>query len=223
MRRAFLFLLLFLPVVTSSSCRKSEREVAPPPRSEKERLPEITQERVDLWIRVAADVGEYVRKFSLENEDVVERRSLMLIVHGSPRAQIAYSRIFERAGMTTEEFWNILSEMKRVKKYLAIKEEEKLQREKLDELIQAGWEEIEALERLEKEGGRSGGSKETIEAMKGKIREFEALKSDITPESVGVDREMIALWLKNRERFEKALSAMWKGRKRAEPDLFTHF
>ena len=208
-----LIVLLTIPVflVLLNGCQKQEEVVVEKAPEKKEKpLPVISQERIDVWIEVAGKIGKYIEKFSLEGEDVSEKRSLTMLSHSSQRTQVAFSKIFKDAGMSIKEFWNIMREVKKVRKYFGIKEEEELQARELDKIIAAGREEVE---RLKREMGEDV-SMDTILAMEEKIREFEEFKGNISPVSVGVKAELIALWEVNGERINKAISAMWQVRER---------
>ncbi len=80
----------------------------------------------------------------------------------------------------------------------------------MDKIIAAGREEVE---RLKREMGEDV-SMDTILAMEEKIREFEEFKGNISPVSVGVKAELIALWENNGEKFNEAISDMWQVRER---------
>jgi len=196
---------------TVNACHKQEEVVVEKaPEKEERPLPEISQQRIDVWLKVAGEIGDYIRKFSLEGEDVSEKRSLTMLSHSSQRTQVAFGKIFEDAGMSMKEFWNIMKEMKKVSKYFEIKEEEGRQIRELNEIIAAGREEIERLKREMVDGDTT----DTILAIQEKIREFEEFKGNISPVSVGVKTEMIALWENNDERINKAISEMWKVREK---------
>ena len=194
-----------------NACQKQEEVVVEKALEKKEKpLPEISQARVDVWLKVAEEIGKYIRKFSLEGEDVSEKRSLTMLSHSSQRTQVAFSKIFKDAQMEIKEFWNIMREVKKVRKYFDIKKEEKQQAIELDAIIVAGRQEIE---RLKREMGEDE-SMDTILAMEEKIREFEEFKGNISPVSVGVKAELIALWENNGEKINKAISGMWQVRER---------
>lgn len=202
--------LLFSLAFSSAACQKEEEKVVAVVIKEEKQLPPISQERIDVWVKVAGEIGEYIRKFSLEGEDVSEKRSLTMLSHSSQRTQVAFSKIFEKAHMGSDEFWNIKKEMERIKKYFDIKIEEKQQAKDLDVIIAAGREEIA---RLRREMGDND-SMDTIQAMQDKIREFEEFKGNISPVSVGVKKELISLWENNGDRINEAISDMWKVRER---------
>lgn len=215
----FSVLLLF-----TASCEEVEEKPQPKVRKEqKAPLPEITLDRIDLWVELTGELGDFIRRFSLENEEVSNRRELMMLVHSSSRTQLAYTGIFDEAGMTSREFWNILKEMKMVRKYMDIKREEELHNKQLDALISAGMEEIELLKKRLKQGEPPADADETIRSMEAKIREFEELKGNVKPESVGISHDMIDLWKRNSGRIEGAISDMWKVKEKREADIFTHF
>jgi len=210
-RNLTVLLLASFFLLTTNACQRQEEGLVAKSTEKKEKpLPQITQERIDIWIKVAGEIGEYIRKFSLEGEDVSEKRSLTMLSHSSQRTQVAYGKIFEDARLSSDEFWNIMKEMKRVRQYFEIKEEEEQQVRDLNELIATGKEEIETLKR---ERGEDK-SMETILAMEEKIREFEGFKGDISPASVGIRADLILLWKNNGDRINKAISDMWKVRER---------
>ena len=211
--RNLLLLLFAFLAFTSVSCQKEEEKPAPPPKKVEEPLPAVTQERVDLWLKVSGELGRFVRKFSLEKENVTEKRTLMILVHGSARTQGAYSQIFDAAGIKTKEFWNILDVMEKSKKYLEIKEEEKVQNANIDEFVAAGKAEAALLKKelaAEESQAERKALEETLSSMEKKMNEFISMKGNITPASVGIEEEMIALWLANKTKMEAALAAMWK-------------
>ncbi|MBE9536724.1 MAG: hypothetical protein IMF07_06040 [Proteobacteria bacterium] len=211
MRNLIALLLIPFFLLTINACQKQEEVVVAKLVEKKEKpLPEISQARVDVWLKVTEDIGKYIRKFSLEGEDVSEKRGLTMLSHSSQRTQVAFSKIFKDAGMEIKEFWNIMREVKKLRKYSDIKKEEKRQARDLDELIAAGREEIERLKREMGEDVSMG----TILAMEEKIREFEEFKGNISPVSVGVKAELIVLWESNGEKINKAISDMWKVRER---------
>lgn len=194
-----------------NACQKEEAKVVETATEKKEEiLPEISQERIDIWLGVTGKIGDYIRKFSLEGEDVSEKRSLTMLSHSSQRTQVAFSKIFKGSGMSIKEFWKIMSEVKKVRKFFDIKKEEKQQAKDLDQIIVAGKEEIE---RLKREMGDNE-SMDTILAMQEKIREFEEFKGNISPVSVGVKAELVTLWENNGEKINNAISDMWKVRDR---------
>jgi hypothetical protein len=209
--RLISLLLVSFFLLTINACQKQEEVVVDKLIEKKEKpLPEISQQRIDVWLKVTEEIGKYIRKFSLEGEEVSEKRSLTMLSHSSQRTQVAFSKIFKDARMEIREFWNIMREVKKVRKYFDIKKEENQQAIELDAIIAAGRQEIE---RLKREMGEDE-SMDTILAMEEKIREFEEFKGNISPVSVGVKAELIALWEVNGERINKAISAMWQVRER---------
>lgn len=214
----FFILLIFTPLFLASCQKEAEKSASVAKKPEKP-LPPINQERLSLWIQVAGDIGAYIRKVSLKEEEVYEKRTLVMIAHSSARTELEYSKIFEDRGMTAKEFWHIVDEMDRIQKYEDIKKEELEQAKELDRLINSGVDEIKVLQkRLEKE--KSDEKKksiiETIESMENKINEFRDYKANISPESVKIDSSLIKLWNENKEKYETALAAMWK-RNSTEP------
>lgn len=208
-----LFLCLLLIPLFLVSCQKTEEKPLPIAKKPEKPLPPVTQERLSLWFEVAGDIGKYIRKVSLKEEEVYEKRTLVMIVHSSARTELEYSKIFEERGMTPNEFWHIIDEMDRVRKYIDIKKEEIQQAKELDTLINSGADEVKLLrEKMENE--KSAEKKkvieETIKAMKEKMDEFRSLKSNISPEEVNVDPLLIKLWQVNREKYKTVLAAMWK-------------
>ncbi len=222
-----LFIVLAFFAFTAASCQKEEEKTPPPPRKVAEPLPAVSQDRIDFWLKVSADLGKYIRKFSLEKENVTEKRTLMILVHGSARTQSAYSQIFDEAGMKTREFWNILDMMEKSKKYLEIKDEEKVQNASIDEFVAAGGAEAELLKKelaAEKSPDERMALEETLSSMEKKMNEFLAMKGNITPAAVGIEEEMIALWLANREKMENAPDSMWKvGDASQQRETYEHF
>lgn len=211
MHRLISLLLISFFLLTINACQKQEEVVVAKLVEEKEKpLPEISQARVDVWLKVTEEIGKYIRKFSLEGEEVSEKRSLTMLSHSSQRTQVAFSKIFKDAQMEIKEFWNIMREVKKVRKYFDIKKEESQQAIELDAIITAGRQEIE---RLKREMGEDE-SMDTILAMEEKIREFEEFKGNISPVSVGIKVELIALWENNGEKINKAISGMWQVRER---------
>ena len=211
MRNLIALLLIPFFLLTMNACQKQEEVVVEKALEKKEKpLPEISQARVDVWLKVTEEIGKYIRKFSLEGEDVSEKRSLTMLSHSSQRTQVAFSKIFKDAQMEIKEFWNIMREVKKVRKYFDIKKEESQQAIELDAIIAAGRQEIE---RLKREMGEDE-SMDTILAMEEKIREFEEFKGNISPVSVGVKAELIVLWENNGEKINKAISGMWQVRER---------
>jgi len=219
----FLLLILFL-AFNADSCSKKKEEKAKAEKKEEVLIPPLSQPRIELWFGVAERVGEFIRKFSLENEEADEKRELMILAHSSVRTQTAYGKIFKDMGMSVEEFWKVMDELKKVKKYFRIKEDESVQNKDLHALIEAGREEIAALKlKMERMGiSEKSSAEETIKTMEAKIDEFQSMKGNIKPESVGINDDLIALWKKNGNKFEEAFSSMWKVKvKREENDA--HF
>ena len=210
-----------------AACQKEEEKPPPPPKKAETPLPAVTQERIDLWVKISEDLGRFIRKFSLEKENITEKRELMILVHGSPRIQGAYGRLFESAGMDTREFWNVLDVMKKCKKYLEIKAEEKVQNANIDDFIAAGRSEVDLLKKklsAEESSFEREKMEETIVSMEKKMAEFDSMKGKLTPASVGIGDDMLTLWHANREKFEKALDRMWKiGDPSAKKEPFKHF
>lgn len=213
LRRLFFFFFAAFFLFTTISCQKREEKTAEPPRKIAEQLPEISQERIDLWFDTADRLAAYIRKYSLPDEGVADKRDLMMLVHGSSRTQIAYKQIFDETGISTKEFWNILDEMFRAKKYLALKDEEKKQNAELDALVRAGKKELAGLKERESKQKSEHDKKmlmEIREKIEKQIEEFSELKGDMSPEDFGISRSLIELWEKNKVKFEKVLAGMWK-------------
>lgn len=220
----FLFVVLILSSI--SACQKEEKAAAPTPKVVVEPLPPITQKRIDLWIDVTGRLAEYIKRFALKVEEVSDKRELMMLVHGSSRTQLAYSELFDETDMNTKEFWNILKEMKRVKKYLEIKKDEEDQNLNLKNLIDAGLDEIELLNKkidIESSIEKKVPLKKSVAAIKAKIKEFEEFKGSISSESVGVGDELLELWVNNNVKYENALAAMWKLDPDKELEPYRHF
>ena len=208
-------ILVFLLLIPFSliSCAKVEEKPLPVVKKPEKQLPPMSQERLSLWIQVAGDIGEYIRKVSLKEEEVYEKRTLVMIAHSSARTQLEYSNIFDKRGMTAKEFWNIVDEMERAQKYFDIKKEEHDQAKELDSLINSGVDEIKVLQ-LELKKVKSEEQKklieDTIKAMEIKIDEFRGFKANLSPDSVKIDPDLLKLWKENKENFETALRSMWK-------------
>ena len=206
---AVLFILLSLALI---SCEKEE-EVKTSPAVVKAPLPQITAERLQLWFRIAPQIGSYIRKFALEGEAVNDKRDLLMLAHSSARTQMAYSEIFDSNSMSTSEFWNIINEIERVKKYLLLKHEESTQNVRIDELIKAGEEEMESMRSkaasniAEEKKSRINAS---IREMELKMVELRELKGNLTPASVHIDETVMALAKENINEYEKVVAAMWK-------------
>ncbi|MDH3974992.1 MAG: hypothetical protein OEV42_11995 [Deltaproteobacteria bacterium] len=203
---------LFIPVFFTS-CKKAEEKPAPAVKKPEKPFPPITEERLSLWIDVAGDIGAYIRKVSLREEEVYEKRTLVMIAHSSARTELEYSNIFKKRGMTAREFWNIVDEMDKVRKYLDIKKEELEQAKELDRLINSGIDEVKALQKTlenEKSLERKKSIAKTVRAMKEKISEFRSYKANISPEAVKIDPFLLNLWKNYKQKYETALAAMWK-------------
>ena len=206
-----LFLVLFS--FTLSACQKEEISEVAPAKIVEEPLPEITAERIDLWVLVAADLSHYIRRFALEGESVTIRRDVLMLAHSSPRTQLAYRKLFEKSGMQMREFWNIIDEAERVKKYLLLKHEESTQNVRIDILVKAGIEELNSIRQdasAEKSEEKKTRLNATIKAMELKIDELRDLKGGLTPDAVGIDEKVMALIQTNMDVYEKALAAIWK-------------
>lgn len=220
----FLFVLFTFSLI--SACQKEDKKVAPKPEIVVEPLPPITQKRIDLWIDKSGELAEYIKRFALKVEEVSDKRELMMLVHGSSRTQLAYSEIFDKADMDTKEFWNILQEMKKAKKYLEIKKDEEEQNLNIKELIEAGRAEITILNKKKDEENspeKRLSLEKSISAIKAKIAEFEELSGDISAKSVGIEDELLRLWNDNKVDYEKALESMWKLGPEKEFEPYRHF
>ncbi|MDT8316867.1 MAG: hypothetical protein RQ824_02610 [bacterium] len=212
LRRFSLTILFLLFSFTLISCQKEEKVVTKPLIAE-DPLPEITADRLQLWFSIAPQLGHYIRKFALEGEAVNDKRDLLMLAHSSARTQMAYSEIFESNSMPTREFWNIIDEMERVKKYSLLKHEEKTQNVRIDDLIKAGIEELDSIrKKAESEISEEKRNRlnATVKAMELEIEELRELRGDLTPESVGIDEKTMTLAKANMDSYEKALAALWK-------------
>lgn len=210
-RKGLILLIVPLFLWTAPGCQKAEEEPSVVVKKEEAPLPELSQERIDLWFTLAAEISRYIRKFSLDDEDVRDKRDLMMLAHSSSRSQYAYSEIFKEAGMSTAEFWSILDEMQDVEKYTKIKNEEAAQNTQLDALIESGEKELTILKKQQ----QSDNLIKTIADMEVKLDEFRSLRGNVSPESVGVSEMAISLWKANKDKIDEALFAMWKISKHA--------
>ena len=213
LRGLFLIFFLVLFSFTLSACQKEEISEVAPVKIVEEPLPEITAERIDLWVQVAADLSHYIRRFALEGESVTIRRDVLMLAHSSPRTQLAYRKLFEKSGMQMREFWNIIDEAERVKKYLLLKHEESTQNVRIDILVKAGIEELDSIRKDaadEKFEEKKTHLNATIKAMEIKIDELKDLKGNLTPDAVGIDEKVMALIQTHMDVYEKALAAIWK-------------
>ena len=208
-------ILIFLLLIPFSliSCEKVEEKPLPVVKKTEKPLPPLSQERLSLWTQVAGDIGAYIRKVSLKEEEVYEKRTLVMIAHSSARTQLEYSSIFDKRGMSAKEFWRIVDEMERAQKYFDIKKEEHDQAKELDSLINSGVDEIKVLQReLKKEKSEKKKKiiEDTIKTMEIKIDEFRGFKANLSPDAVKVDPNLLKLWNENKESFETAYRSMWK-------------
>jgi hypothetical protein len=213
LRSLSLGLLLILFSFTLISCQKEEITEVVPAKIVKKPLPEITSDRLELWFNIAPQLGRYIRKFALDGEAVTDKRDLLMLAHSSARTQMAYSEIFDTNSMPTREFWNIIDEAERVKKFFLLKHEETTQNVRIDALIEAGIEELDSIrkdvahEKIEDKKVRMNA---TIKAMELEIDELRDLKGNLTPDSVGIDKEVMALIQSRMGSYEKALAVIWK-------------
>lgn len=214
--RILLFLLLSFVVVTA--CGKKEEAPVKSATKQEKPLPQLSQERVDLWLGIVHELKDYIRRFSLDDEKIVDKRDLMFLAHGSERTWFAYEKLFDDAGMSTKEFWNIKKKLEDAQKFLALKEKELDDNKRLDELIKAGREELEGLKaELASESADvdQDGLKKIIADIESQIEEFEMLKGNVSLADVSLNQQIIDLWEKNHLKFTSALEAMWKGGKAA--------
>lgn len=210
-----LSLILFFILFSFSlvSCQKEEVSEVSPAKIVEKPLPEITADRLELWFNIAPQLGRYIRKFALEGEAVNDKRDLLMLAHSSARTQMAYSEIFDSNSMPTLEFWNIIDEAERVKKYFLLKHEETTQNVRIDALIEAGIEELDLIRKdaaSEKSEDKKRRLNKTVEEIELKIDELRDLKGDLTPDSVGIDEGVMALVQTNMNSYEKALATIWK-------------
>lgn len=201
--------IAFLP-----ACAKKEE--APKVQKVKKFTPEykvITEEKLAEWLRATEKVGEFIRRFALEDEEVADKRDFMSVAHSSERTEIALKSLFEDTGLKQGEFWWIMDRFDEARKYTEIKAQEESQNARIDTLLAAGREERATLDKsLEKE--RSEGKRRELERRLGivnaKFSELSSLKGHTTPEKAGVEPANIEIWRKNKERIETAIKKMWK-------------
>lgn len=194
----------------------SKKEEAPKVQKVKKFTPEykvITEEKLEQWLKATEKVGEFIRRFALEDEEVADKRDFMSVAHSSERTEIALKSLFEDTGLKQGEFWWIMDRFEEARKYTEIKAQEESQNTRIDALLAAGREERVALEKsLEKE--KTEVKKKELERRLGiinaKFTELSSLKGHTTPEKAGIEPANIEIWKKNKERIEAAIKKMWK-------------
>ncbi len=212
-RSLLLILLLILFSFTLSACQKEEPVEVLPAKIVEEPLPEITAQRLTLWVQVAADLSHYIRRFALDDEAITSRRDVLMLAHSSPRTQLAYGQLFDKSGMEMREFWNIIYEAERVKKYHLLKHEESTQNKRIDILVEAGLEELDSIRKelaSESSEDRKKRLGEAITGIESKIEELNDLKGDLSPDAVSIDEEILLLIQANRGLYEKTIDSIWK-------------
>lgn len=204
-----LLILIVLP-----AC--SKKEEAPKTQKVKKYAPDykvITEEKLDQWLRASEKVGEFIRRFALEDEDVADKRDFMSVAHSSERTEIALRSLFDESGLKQGEFWWIMDRFEEARKYTEIKAQEESQNTRIDALLAAGREERAALEKsIEKEKieARKNEFARRLGIVNAKFTELSSLKGNTIPEKVGVEPANIELWKKNKDRIEAAVKKMWK-------------
>lgn len=204
-------LLAFFP-----ACSKKEETPKTNVQKVKKFTPEskvITEEKLAQWLRATERVGEFIRKFALENEDVKNKDEFMFLAHSSPRTEAVLTSLFKSMELKQGEFWWMLERLNEAKKYDEVKLFEDSQGRRIDLILAAGREERTATEKALAKALDDAGRKELawrLGIINAKFSELSSLKSHTTAEKVGVDPANLELWRKNRDRIEAAIKNMWK-------------
>lgn len=213
-RNASFLLLFFLLILIVPAC--SKKEEVPSVQKTKKFVPDykvISEEKLNQWLGATEKVGEFIRRFAMEDEEVSDKRDFMSVAHSSERTEIVLKALFEETGLKQGEFWWIMDRFDDARKYTEIKSLEESQNVRIDALLAAGMEERADLGKsLEKE--KSEAKKKELERRLGIIKEkftdMSSLKGNTTPKKAGVEPANIELWKKNKDRIDSALKKMWK-------------
>lgn len=196
----------------------SKKEEAPKVQKVKKFTPEnkvITGEKLEQWLMASERVGEFIRRFALEDEDVRSKDDFMFLAHSSPRTEAILTSLFNNMELKQGEFWWILERFADAGKYAELKAQEESQNRRIDIILSAGREEKASTEKVlerEKEDLRRKELMGRLNIINAKFSELSSLKGNITPEKVGIEPANIEIWNKNKERIEAAIKRMWKVR-----------
>lgn len=220
----FLSLLIaFLMLIVIPAC--SKKEEAPKVQKVKKFTPEnkvITGEKLEQWLMASERVGEFIRRFALDDEDVRSKDDFMFLAHSSPRTEAILTSLFNNMELKQGEFWWMLERLDEAKRYAELKAQKETQNNRIDILLAAGREEIADTERVlekEKEDSRKKELMGRLNIINAKFSELSSLKGNITPEKVGIEPANIEIWNKNKDRIEAAIKKMWKVRPGGKADI----
>lgn len=206
-------LLIVLP-----ACSKKEEVFNDKVQKVRKFAPEnqvITEGKLEQWLLATERVGEFIRKFALEDEDVRSKDDFMFLAHSSPRTEAMLTSLFKSMELKQGEFWWILERFVDAGKYADIKAQEAGQNRRIDIILAAGREEKASTEKSLAKEMTEGGRKELerrLGIINAKFSELSTLKGNTTLEMVGVLQQNMELYSKNRERIEAAIKKMWKVR-----------
>lgn len=173
----------------------------------------ITQEKLEEWLRASEKVGEYIRRFSLKDEEVRNKNEFMVIAHSSSRTEAELRTLFDGMGLKSGEFWWIMDLLNEARLYADIKLQEGTQNLRIDVLLAAGREERTDVEKSllkERDEAKRKEFTRRLNVINTKFSELSSLKGRTTPEKVRVEPANIELWNKNKDRVEAAIKKIWK-------------
>ena len=206
-------LLILLP-----ACSKKEEAVEGKVQKVKKFAPEnqvITEGKLEQWLLATERVGEFIRKFALEDEDVRSKDDFMFLAHSSPRTEAMLTSLFKSMELKQGEFWWILERFVDAGKYAEIKAQEVSQNRRIDIILAAGREEKASTEKALAKEMTEDGKKELARRLgiiNAKFSELSTLRGVTTLEMVEVLPQNMELYSKNRDRIEAAIKKMWKVR-----------
>lgn len=173
----------------------------------------ITEGKLEQWLLATERVGEFIRKFALEDEDVRSKDDFMFLAHSSPRTEAMLTSLFKSMELKQGEFWWILERFTETGKYAELKAQEESQNKRIDIILAAGREEKASTEKALAKEMTEGGRKELarrLDIINSKFSELSSLRGNTTAEKVGVVPQNMGLYSKNRDRIEAAIKKMWK-------------
>jgi hypothetical protein len=203
-------------LIVFPACSKKEEAPQSGTQKVKKYAPDykvITDDKLEHWLNASERVGDFIRRYALEEEDVASKEDFMFIAHSSPRTEAALTSLFKGLELKQGEFWWILERLDEAKRYIEIKALEDIQNKRIDMILAAGRDEKAATEKAlakEMDEERKKELVRRLDIINAKFSELSSLKGHTTPKKVGVEPANVELYGRNKDRIEAAIKKMWK-------------